>query len=321
MSKICRQILLLQFLILLGCRFTYSQSKNIYLFIDSTAIIGKISENKLYTSETNIAYTLQGNSIYLGDSISKAGLLFLVNAKDILSKKAGLVYQNDAKTIQYITRNATFYLGDHPIDEQRENLLWLEPENDSLILVKNGQSGKVIGMIDGKGLTQVQIVAAAHMYIKHYGLDDAVNAMMNSLIAIDMTEGDAYLRPANEYLPYFEWVWDGKILKPAWGYRPEDEWSFDGKYLKPVWSADPHDEWQWDGSMLKPVWESGVENQYVWDDGQLKPFWDSNPDLMWVIDDYMVRPMWSFDPTKQWSMEGNIPLPIIAIIVLGFADR
>lgn len=299
----------------------FTQNKDIYLFIDSTTIIGKITENQIFTSPTNIDYTLQGNSIYQGDTISRQQLLFLVNAKDILSKKAGLVYQNDSKTIQYITRNSIFYLGDHPLDEENEDLLSIVIKNDSLYHVFSGIDGNQIGTIEGRFANQVQIVAAAHMYIKHYQLDDQVNVKMSSLTLNNNSGGLAYMRPANEYLPYYEWVWDGKVLKPAWGYRPDDEWSFDGKYIKPLWSADPQTEWIWDGGTLKPFWDAGVEQQWIWKDNMLKPFWDSNPDLQWIFEEPYLRPMWSFDPTKQWVIEGDFPLPLMALIALGKADR
>lgn len=321
MLKLPQYFLVILILFCFGAKSIYGQSSDIYLFIDSTTIIGKISDNQVFTSETNVAYTMRGNTIYNGDTTTTQQILFLVNAKDILSKKTGLVYQSDSKTIQYITRNSAFFLGDHPIDENLEKLLWMEPLNDSIITVYSGPEGKNIGFISGKFTEQVQIVAAAHMYIKHYHLDDQVNAQMSALIDVNLGSGKAYIRLANEYAPYFEWVWDGQILKPAWGYRPEDEWSFDGKYLKSVWSADPQSEWVWDGSILKPFWESGVENQWVWKDGNLKPFWDSNPDLMWILDGDIMRPMWTFDPARQWQVEGAFPLPLIAFVVLGKADR
>jgi len=321
MLKILREVALLIVLMFITSQIVYSQNDEVFLFIDSTTIIGKISDNQVFTSETNIAYTLQGNTIYAGDTATKQQLLFLVNAKDILSNKTGLVYQNDAKTIQYITRKSSFFLGDHPIDEDNERLLTFEQVNDSITTVYNGITGKAIGFITGKLNKQVIIVVAAHAYIKHYHLDEEVQQIVQQLQPDTLFTGEAIMRPLLEHSLYYEWVWDGKTLKPLWGYRPEDEWTFDGKYLKPAWSSDPQSEWVWDGSTLKPFWESGVEQQWVWIDNTLKPFWDSNPDLMWKLEDGIMRPMWNFDMTKQWVVEGQIPLPIVALIVMGKADR
>ncbi len=321
MLKILRAVALFIVLFFITCQIAVAQNDDIFLFIDSTTIIGKISDNQVFTSETNIAYTLQGNTIYAGDTAIKQQLLFLVNAKDILSSKTGLIYQNDAKTIQYITRKSSFFLGDHPIDEDHERLITMDKTNDSVTIVYSGISGESIGFITGRFKNQAEIAVAAHTYIKHYQLDEQVKQVMQILQPDSIFSGEAYMRPLLEHSLYYEWVWDGKTLKPLWGYRPEDEWTFDGKYLKPAWSSDPQSEWVWDGSTLKPFWESGVEQQWIWKDNMLKPFWDSNPDLMWTLEDGIMRPMWNFDMTKQWVVEGQIPLPLVALIVIGKADR
>ena len=321
MVKVIRNFLLFIFFHFCLATTSRAQKGDIYLFIDSSTIIGNISDNKVYVSETEIAYTIQGNIIYAGDTNSRQNILFTVNAKDILSKKVGLIYQNDAKTIQYITQNAAFFLGDHPIDKENEKLCTFEQINDSVLNIYSGIDNTLIGVAAGKFSSQVQLVMAAHLYIKHYSLDDKVRTLMQGLESEPGTFSESYIHPYLDHGPYYEWVWDGKILKPVWGYRPEDEWQFDGKYLKPVWSADPQLEWIWDGTMLKPFWDNSVQNQWSWDNNVLKPFWDSNPDLMWTIEGDIVRPMWQFDQMLQWQVDGQVPLPIITLIILGKADR
>ncbi len=213
------------------------------------------------------------------------------------------------------------FFGDHPIDKVNEKLLTFEYVNDSLYNILSGITGDLIGIAEGKFITQVQIVVAAHAFIKHYALDDQVRKAMNSLSPAISGISISYIRPYLDRGPYFEWVWDGKTLKPVWGYRPEDEWEFDGKYLKPVWSADPQTEWIWDGSILKPYWESSTQNQWVWEDNILRSFWDSNPDLMWTIEGDIVRPKWNFNQLQQWQIDGSVPLPVLTLILLGKADR
>ncbi len=321
MDKKFRLLLLFILLITGTLQKVLGQNQDIYLFIDSTTIIGKISDKEVFVSETEVGYIVQGNLIFSGDSTAIGQLLFSVNAKDILSKKVGLVYQNDMSTIQYITQNSAFFLGDYPLDKEHEKLLTIEKINDSVFNVRRGTDATLIGTIEGKFNSQVQIVMAAHLYIKHFELDVAVRRVMRSLEKDTTASGYGYIRPVFDRGPYFEWIWDGETLKPAWGYRPEDEWKFDGKYLKPVWSADPQAEWVWDGSMLKPSWESGVQDQWKWEGSLLKPFWDSNPDLQWTLDGDIVRPMWNFDPLLQWQIEGQVPLPVLTLLIIGKADR
>lgn len=317
-----RKIIVSLFILFLSAfKIAVAQSADIYLFIDSTTIIGKISENKLYTGPEEVAYSLSGNILYVGDSATRTSMLFLVNAKDMLHTKTGVILQADGSTVQYIAMQNSFFLGDHPIDKEREKLLSFSVINDSVTEVYSGISGQLIGVVEGKLTTQVQIVAAAHQYIRHYHLDDSVHAIMAQFSDIMITDGKSYIHPKLDMGPYYEWVWDGQTLKPMWGYRPEDEWSFDGKYLKPVWSADPQSEWVWDGSVLKPFWESGVDKQWLWDKNLLKPYWDSDPDLQWVFDENLWRPMWRFNDAEEWVVEGTIPVPVAAIVILGMADR
>lgn len=300
---------------------SFAQSTDIYLFIDSNTIIGKISDNKLFTGPSEVAYTLSGNTVYVGDSTSKEQILFLVNAKDMLHRKSGVILQADGRTVQYIAMQNSFYLGDHPIDKDNEELLHFEVINDSLTEVYSGISDLLIGVIEGKLTSQSQVTAAAHQYIRHFSLDDSVRARMAQFSVDIVTDGKSFIHPKLDMGPYYEWVWDGQTLKPLWGYRPEDEWVFDGKYLKPAWSADPQTEWVWDGKVLKPFWESGVDKQWLWDDAMLKPFWDSNPDLQWTFDEGVWRPMWRFNDAEEWVVEGYVPVPVAALVVLGMADR
>ena len=314
-----RLVLLLMFM---NTLHPVQAQSDIYLFIDSTTIIGKISDKHLYTGPADIGYTISGNMIYSGDTATKTTSVFAIDAKDILGNKTGVVFQPDGKTVQYIIMKGSFFLGDYPIKKEDDILLTLVPENDSLVRVFHGYfPDSLIGTIEGAMLQQAQIVAAAHMYIKHYQLDEGVRAHWQQLIDISSNSVGGLIHPTYDRGPYYEWVWDGKTLKPYWGFRPEDEWVFDGKYLKPVWSADVQSEWVWDGTILKPYWDQGVEHQWIWQDGRLKPFWNPNPDLEWVLEDGTARPMWRFNTAEEWTIEGDIPLPVIALVLLGVADR
>lgn len=293
----------------------------VYFFIDSNTIIGNILNNQVYVSETEIAYTLQGNIIFEGDSKSTDQILFTVNAKDILSKKVGLVYQSDAKTIQYLTQSGEFFLGDHPMYDYKK-LVYFKTINDSVHEIYSGVNEALLGVVEGRFQSQVEIVMAAHLYIRHYHLDEIVKQQIELNAGSDSTgAGYSLIRPLLDRGAYYVWEWDGKTLKPAYGYRPEDEWKFDGRYLQPAWSLDPQNEWEWDGKILKPTWDNSAANQWLWENEILKSFWNPDPDLTWIREENIIRPMWDFNTSLQWEITGDIPLPIIALVILGKADR
>lgn len=302
---------------------TFAQQNDIYLFIDSNTIIGKIRGDKIYTSETEIAYSLQGKILYKGSEIQSDFIVLIADVDDFFSKRTGIVYQADGKTVQYITQRNEMYLGDYPVNKYYERLLFMEKKNDSVIQVMHGIDESFIGTIEGVNITTLQIIAAGHLYIKHYNLDEQVEKIANEKLGVDENgiSNGGTIKPKYGGNLYNEWIWDGTFLKPAWGMRPEDEWKFDGKYLEPSWNLDPQNEWNWDGSILKPSWEQSVKNQWIWEGNILRPFWDNNPDRTFILEDNLLRPMWSYDPAFQWEIEGSVPLPVIAIIVLGIADR
>lgn len=297
--------------------------QDIYLFIDSTTIIGRIADNKIYTSETDIGYTIQGKIIYKGDVIASDFILLIADVDNFFSKRTGIVYREDGKTVQYITQKNEIYLGDYPINRYYERLLILEKKNDSVIIVYNGIDESVAGTIEGHDISSPQLIAAAHLYIKHYELDKQVARISAEKLQTEesATAAGGSVRPRYATDPYNEWVWDGEILKPAIAGRPEDEWKFDGKYLQPVWNLDPQSEWSWDGAILKPSWDQTTKNQWTWDGNILRPFWDNDPDKTYILEDNILRPMWSYDPAYQWEVEGEIPLPVLAIIVLHIAGK
>ncbi|MFN0274611.1 MAG: hypothetical protein ACKVPJ_02605 [Chitinophagales bacterium] len=298
-----------------------AQQNDYYLFLDSATIIGKISDDKIYTSETEIAYNLQGKVIYKGDGTNKEQIFLIADVKDFFSKKTGIIYQANSKTVQYICQNGELYLGDYPINKYYERLLFMEKENDSLIEVYHGISEAIIGTIEGKNISSTQLIAASHLYVKHFDLQQEIEKIVAEKIETAETTPGGTIKPRYGNNIYFEWVWDGNVLRPAWGNRPEDEWKFDGKYLQSGWSLDPQSEWTWDGSILKPSWDVTAKNQWTWEGNVLRPFWDSNPDKTYILEDNIIRPRWSYEAAYQWEIEGNIPLPIIALVVLGIADR
>lgn len=308
--------------VLLLCSIGSAAAQPIYLFIDSVTIIGKISGNKVFISESTVGYTLQGNTIFKGPTTDKQDILFTTDLRDPFSKRAGVVYQSDTKTAEYIALRNAVYLGDFPIDKNNDRLLTFDALNDSTFRVVSGIDSAELGIIKGRISTAAEFVVAAHLYISHYDLAGKLNSgQAVQRGEVDIPEGVATIRPLYDRGPYYEWEWDGHTLKPAWGYRPDDEWTFDGQYLKPAWNMDPQAEWIWDGKVLKPYWETTSQNQWIWDNDVLKPYWDSDPDKMWTLEDGIMRPMWNYTPELEWQVDGDIPLPVIALVVLGFADR
>ncbi|MFN3939607.1 MAG: hypothetical protein ACK4IY_03405, partial [Chitinophagales bacterium] len=197
-----------------------AQENELLLFIDSNTIIGRIAENKVFISEDEVGFNIQGNIIFNGTSQQPEDILFIINAKNIFDRKSGIIYQNDSKTVQYISQNGTFYFGDYPIDKEAESLLHLVQSDANTLMVYHGLSNSILGFISGNAFSTPQLVIAAHLYIRHYDIDLEVVEANEATKSIDNQINGGVIRAAYSDNSYFAWIWDGKNLKPAFGNRP-----------------------------------------------------------------------------------------------------
>lgn len=290
------------------------------LFIDESTIIARFDGNDVYTSDRTIGYTLQGNIVFQGNEKNTSDILLIINAKDILGKKAGIIYQNDSKTVEYITLNGNVFYGDYPIDEQNDKLLYFRKVSDSTIEVFSGLTDSLIGKIEGKPINAPRLALAAHLYIQYYELDQLVIRRLQELQNQTISTNGGTIQLAYTDDPYYRWIWDGKTLRPFLGNRPQAEWTFDGRYFKQPWNLDPRNEWVWENDILKPSWDNNVELQWIWENNTLRSFWAPIPEKTWIYEDGIIRPMWNYRPELEWEITGNVPLPVIALVVLGIAD-
>jgi hypothetical protein len=230
------------------------------------------------------------------------------------------VYEKDTKTIRYITRKGGVFLGDHPVDEINERMLDFVADTTDTYSVLHGLSGDTLGMVQGPGITAIDLIAAAHLYIVAYNLDQAVVQRMEQMAVTSLqiaSGGIMYPYVDNGMRLHYEW--DGRTLKKMVNGFPTGEWLFDGHRIQATMSIGAGGEWTWEGGILKPSWDNEPTLQWTWNDNILQPYWDGNPDKMWILDGNAMRPMWNADPNLQWVVEGEIPSPLIALIALGIA--
>jgi len=298
------------------------------LFVDSTTIIGQFQDGTLYTGPEEVAFNLVGNTLYEGNSTAREAMVYLVGILDPFGKKDQYVYFSDGTEIAFTMGRGLLYFGELS-DPDLETLLRVVPLEQGFWEIRSGINDQSLGVLAVEGeLRAAEWFTCLHQYVLHYNLDRQVNARIAALYPGIGTGTGADSMPVGGrmrlYLdgnPYYEWEFDGKILKPVWGIRSDDEWSYDGQYIRPVFGLVSRQEWVWDGRMLKPYWSPEPANQWIWDNGILRRFWNNNPDEEWRLQDGLVGPHWSQDPTRTWVVEGNFPLPLVALIVLGIADR
>ncbi len=279
-----------------------------------------VQNHQISDSAGQVLYSIRANLIFSGASNKSEDMLYLVRSEDMLSRETGIVYSPDMRSVFYTTKKGRFYLGD---EFDRNRLLFSLKGNSHFILgVFDGQADTLLAKISGKEWSNTALVAGLIALNLYFGMDEKVVAAKPD-IRDYADEGNIIgsIRPAWHDDYQNEWAWDGHVLKPSWSERPEDEWTFDGKSIRPYWSYDINQEWKWDGQFLKPAWNQNTDLIYEWDGTLLHPYWEFRMDDEWVIENGRARPKWSTDSSREWIIEGDIPLPLIALVILGYADR
>lgn len=303
--------------------FARAQDQPALLFIDSVIIIGRMEGGLLYSGPGVVSHTLAGNSLYSGVSEAREDLLYLIALTDPYGRKDEAVYFDDARQVAFSMSRGELFLG-QVSEPDLERLLRVSAWQDGFYQVSDGQSDAYLGTIAvAAPLRAAELFSCLHSYVLHYDLDQQVNARIDERFPAtgNGQPSAGRIRPLQGNNPYYEWEWDGRVLKPSWGVRSEDEWSFDGRFIRPLFGVVSRQEWVWDGRLLKPYWDPEPSRQWIWDYNSLRPFWNASPADEWVLQDSVLRPRYNADPGFAWVIEGNIPLPLLAMVILGLADR
>ena len=289
------------------------------VFSAEGGVLLSLQDNQL-TAGDSVVFSLRNNLIFNGDSYRNEDLLFLLKTDDVFSRENGYIYNNNKSKIIFSMKSGIFYLG----NERRESteLIYVEKIDENTVNLINTTDDKVVAIFKGKDYQNTELVASILATAYGLGMVDSLRKKTDVTFYTQPTGEKAIIKPFFNAPAYFEWEWDGRILRPRWGSRPEDEWIFDGKYLRPYWGTAAREEWVWDGKMLKPYWQHIPQLEFIYEDGHIYPFWEYRANDDWVFEEDKIRPKWSHDLRKQWIIEGGpVPIPILAIIVLGIADR
>lgn len=276
----------------------------------------------VFDAQGAVVFTLSGNILFRGKSRENEDMAFLIKDQDVFDKTTGYIYNADGSEALFSVHKGRFYSGTGRFNDQL--LLTLEMGNGLQTLAFTGFPPQYAGMITGRTM-QASPWAALFMAWIEEGTIGRRLALERDLRRQATQQQEVKGRIRLVYSSGFDhdWVWDGRLLKPRWGNRPEDEWLFDGKSLVPYWGNTFQQEWAWDGQYLKPAWGEVPEFTFIWDSSaqNIRPFWEYQERYDWIIEDDTAYPKWDQSGRNEWVIEGRVPVPVIALIVLGIADR
>lgn len=297
---------------------TFSQA-GARIFDNEGKAIFTVDEGKISDTSGNYLYNARGNIIFRGNSLQNEDIVYLLKSSDLFSKESGYIYNPTTTKVIFSIKKGKFYFGE---GRYHENLaFYFEQKSEKQIEMFSGKTNEKIGVIFGGPLQNSELAITFLSCLHYFGIDTLFSPSIDidSYLFDTKLQGVMHLTWSNGF--YSEWIWDGRLLRPKWGNRPEDEWIFDGKYLRPYWGTAVQEEWVWENNILKPSWQEIPELTFIWDGSSIKPYWDYKNEQDWVLNESSARPKWNNDYRLEWTIEGDFPIPLVALIVLGLADR
>ncbi|MDX2002399.1 MAG: hypothetical protein SFW35_08200 [Chitinophagales bacterium] len=267
------------------------------------------------------AFTVRGNIIFHGTSDKKEDIVLLVRAEDIFDKNAGEVLKADMKEVLMTVTKGRFYLGKGPFYDDSKLLGYYKPDSKGNLRIYSGNNTWAAS-IKASAVTTGEFVLVFYYLMVQKGwvqqlanslpMPNSSQAAEDDLAATNGTIRRVWGNAKDEY------IWNGKIIKRKWNSFDFEEWSFDGTTLKRIWYAG-EDDYIWDGQTLKRKWNTGTE-VFEWDGSILRRKWNTGTDE-YSIQGNIVKRLWNTGVDEEWEIDGEIPIPIIAMVVFGLLGK
>jgi hypothetical protein len=285
--------------------------------VDSNKTTTLIIENNqiIDVSGNTIIYTIKGNLIFSGDSDRKEDIIFMLNAADIFSKKtAQLISQKDNKPILTTTKGK-IYLG--ATSYRKELFLGAMERTDSSFVFRKEEKTNPLFEIRSHTITSAQLMAVTTIFMAKYKLDEAILDSLSAHAAEnELTAGAGTMRRLWSSGGNEDFVWDGKILKNRWSFNDFEQWTFDGETVRRAY-YDTGEDFVWDGKTLKSKW--GTRGDVFEVDGNtIRKVYGSTADEFYIQGNIIKR-AWTTIGTDEWEVNGELPIPIIILIVFRIA--
>jgi hypothetical protein len=294
----------------------YPQS-NLIAVLDSnkTTILTIQNEKIVVSSGNNTIYTVKGNLIFAGDSDNKNDIVFMLNAPDVFSRKtAQLLVKKDNQPLLTATKGKIF-LG--AVTNRKELQLGALEKTDSSVVFLNTGKTKPVFEIKSNRISSAQMMAVVTYFMAIYEMDKALldslsaRAQQNAMPAGTGTIRRLWSSGGNE-----DFVWDGRVLRNRWNYNEFEQWEFDGQTLRRAW-FNTGEDFEWNGKTLQRKWLN--DNALFTVDGNSirKVFGETHDEF--YIQGNIIKRAFTTIGTDEWEVNGEIPLPVIILVVFRIA--
>lgn len=275
-------------------------------------LLGYLREQYLLDTSHHILMHCNGNLVFEGNSTKKEAILLAIEP---LKNKTNM-YLGVATSPTFFIKNETiFWLNNREeipvafIKKEAQFIAFYHAKTDSLIAYLetdawNEQSLSLVFYYLWQTTTWEQHLASATKQ-QDALLPEGIIGYMQTTNAFQTQvwfwDGETFF-PTHINEPLYVWTFDGQTIKPQFYSRIENEWSWNGEELKPFWGGHPRNIWRWEGNLFRQVFDNNYKNEYE-------------------LVDQVARKRFGNSNDLEWQIYGEVPLPLVGMVLLGLVYR
>jgi len=273
---------------------------------------------------------IKGNMIYKDSSEAMKDVQLLVRSEDIFSKSIDHAYKSDMHTVVFSISRGKFFLEDANVNNPTATIGYYKVDAKGNLGLYTGLNNQLIARVNGNDMTAGELTTIFYLLMNKLGLDIITQANIKvqapaSTSVVDVSETRGTIRRVWN-TGADEFIWDGFSIKRKFNSLDNEEWGFDGRTLKRVWPTAPgeggsggNDGYSWDGKELRRKFNTGTDD-FEWDGKVIRRTWNTGADEF-SIDGNSVKRIWDATGNDEWETTGDVPIPIIAMVVFGLLSK
>lgn len=274
-----------------------------------------IKNNILLDSSHQVLYNYKGFILFNKLFDDKENIVLTLDIR----KNKTAIFKNIETSASWIIKNNTIFW-----KKNREDIKIIKlRKEDDFTSFYNAHNDSLVAYIDTENISNLNLSILFFHVWNVLNLEEKFTQSFEKVFSqtTDLPEGIlASMKPIFGDKQNI-WLWDGKYFFPAYDKDKRFVWQYDGEILKPILFSKMENEWSWDGDELKPYWGGHPRNNWRWQNGIFSQIFENNYKNEYEIVDNTVRKRFSSFGDNEWEIEGEMPLPIIGLILLGVIYR
>lgn len=299
--------------------FRDSNAGSGFVYLSDTSKLFFASNYEVYSADKKqLLYFSKGNIFFTGSNDDRQNIFLLCTSMDITSEKLQTVQEKDNTNPFFSFSYGKIYMGKPDEDDSKSGSELLHVERTGKWLAfYSSLNDSLLAYYAADSFPNSLAVITAYTLLKKFNLAEKLGRKKTT--SQTLQQKFSTLKPVWQNVTDNEWIWDGQVLRLRWNPDTKYVWTFDGKTIKPYYGNNIYEQYEWDGEYFKPIWRTNRAQEWQWDGRIFKPVWDTDWANQYVIENNVVKPWNNVQTEREWVLEGDIPVPILILVLSGTA--